>query len=85
MGVCAFFNEERKIYIEKMEASPILSDQYIPSLRNPEFLTQLTLDATVIPGLEECDSEGLGSLEMCTREYIHKIHVRRIVALKRIS
>ena len=47
MGVCAFFNEERKIYIEKMKASPNLSDQYIPSLRNPEFLTQLTLDATV--------------------------------------
>ena len=73
-----------KIYIEKLEASPILSDQYIPSLQKPEFLTQLTLDATVISGLEEFDSEGLGSLEVCTREYIHKIHVRRIVALKRI-
>ena len=84
MGECAFFKEERKIYIEKLETSPILSDQYIQSLRNPEFLTQLTLDATVIPGLEECDSEGLGSLELCTREYIHKIYVRRIVALKRI-
>ena len=85
MGECAFFKEERKLYIEKLKTSPILSDQYIQSLRNPEFLTQLTLDATVIPGLKECDSEGLGSLELCTREYIHKIHVRRIVALKRIS
>ena len=85
VGECAFFKEERKLYIEKLETSPILSDQYIQSLRNPEFLTQLTLDATVIPGLKECDSEGLGSLELCTREYIHKIHVRRIVALKRIS
>ena len=66
MGECAFFKEERKIYIEKLETSPILSDQYIQSLRNPEFLTQLTLDATVISGLEECDSEGLGSLELCT-------------------
>ena len=47
----AFFKEERKIYIEKLETSPILSDQYIPILRNPEFLTQLTLDATVISGL----------------------------------
>ena len=37
--------------------------------------------------LGECDSERLGSLELCTREYmyIHKIHVRRIGALKRIS
>ena len=51
VGECAFFKEERKIYIEKLETSPILSDQYIPSLRNPEFLTQLTLDATVISGL----------------------------------
>ena len=72
-----------KIYIEKLEASPILSDQYIPSLQKPEFLTQLTLDATVISGIEECDSEGLGSLELCTREYIHKIHMRRIVAYSR--
>ena len=85
VGECAFFKEERKLYIEKLKTSPILSDQYIQSLCNPEFLTQLTLDATVIPGLKECDSEGLGSLELCTREYIHKIHVRRIVALKRIS
>ena len=85
MGECAFFNEERKIYIEKLEASPILSDQHIQSIPNPEFLTQLILNLTVIPDLEECDSDGLGSLELCTREYIHKIHVRRIVALKRIS
>ena len=43
------------------------------------------LDATVISSLEDCDSEGLWSLELCTREYIHKIHARRVVALKRIS
>ena len=64
---------------------PILADQHIQSLQNPEFLTQLTLEVTVIPDLEECDSEGLGSRELCTsttREYIHKIHVRPIVALK---
>ena len=34
VGECTFFNEERKIYmIEKLEASPILSDQYIQSTK----------------------------------------------------
>ena len=65
MGECAFFNEERKIYVEKLKANPILSDQHNQSLPNPEFLTQLTLDVTVIPDFEDCDSliqKGWGRL-----------------------
>ena len=47
-----------------------------------DFLTQLTLDASVLINFENIDKTLLGSLELCTREYIHRIHVRRVRELK---
>ena len=34
-------------------------------------------------GPEKIDSVELGLLELYTREYIYRIHVRRVVALKK--
>ena len=46
--------------------------------------SQLALDATVLPVLKNIDQEQFGSLEICTREIILKIHNQRIAALKDI-
>ena len=46
---------------------------------------QLTLDISRIIDIERIDSDELGSFELYTREYIFKLHVRHVVALKRIS
>ena len=85
IGECVFFETERKTYIEKLSTSPVLSDQHILQLQNLAFLMQLTLDISRIIDIERIDSDELGSFELYTREYIFKLHVRHVVALKRIS
>ena len=65
-------------------SDPNLS-KFILKLRNPDFLTQLTLDAAKILYTESIVAEELGSLELFSREYIYRIHVKRVVALKRVS
>ena len=80
---CAFFEDERTIYIEKLSTNPTLS-HHIHKLRDSDFLTQLTTNVSVIL-VDKIDSEELGSFELYTREYIYKIHVRRVVPLKKIS
>ena len=84
VGECAFFKDDRRIYIEKLSTITSLS-HHILKLTDPDFLTQLTLDVSVILNIEKNDSVELGLLELYTREYIYKIHVRRVVALKKFS
>ena len=84
VGECAFFKDDRRIYIEKLSTITSLS-HHILKLTDPDFLTQLTLDVSVILNIEKIDSVELGLLELYTREYIYRIHVRRVVALKKIS
>ena len=84
VGECAFFKDDRRIYIEKLSTIASLS-HHILKLTDPDFLTQLTLDVSVILNIEKIDSVELGLLELYTREYIYRIHVRRVVALKKIS
>ena len=48
VGKCAFFETERSVYIETLSTSPILSDQHISRLKNPDSLKQLTLDGSSI-------------------------------------
>ena len=59
----------------------------IPSaqVQSPEFLTQLTLDASAVLDIEQCEKDIWGLLELQTREYISKIHHKRISELKRLS
>ena len=40
---------------------------------------------SVILDVDKIDSVELGLLEFNTREYIYRIHVRQVVALKKIS
>ena len=82
---CVFLEQDRKTYVEKLIASAILSDENILQLQDPEFLTQLTLDCSVISDIQVFDSEKLGLLELYTREYISGIHMKRFVALRKIS
>ena len=55
------------------------------SCRIRTFLTCATLDASCVIDYSNLDPEKLGSLELYTREYINRIHIRRVVALKKIA
>ena len=78
---CAFY----ETYIRKLLSIPGLPDLQIQQLQDPGFLTQLTLDAILLPVLKNIDQEQLGPLEICTREFIFKIHNQRIAGLKGIG
>ena len=62
----------------------VLSVIQIQRLQDPEFLTQLTLDASALSHLRDFNLEQLGSLELYTMENIFKTHGRRIAALKQL-
>ena len=64
----------RETYIGKLLSIPGIPDLQTQQLQDPGFLTQLTLDAAVLSVLKNIDQEQLGSLEICTREFIFKIH-----------
>ena len=80
---CDLLEKERTGYIEKLQKLQVL----IPSaqVQNPEFLTQLTLDASAVLDIEQCEKDIWGLLELQTREYISKIHHKRISELQRLS
>ena len=82
---CSFLNPERSAFIEKLLENPAL--QHIPSsqFQNPELVMQLTLDASVVLDKEKVDKDSWGLLELQTREFIHKIHHKRLSELKRLA
>ena len=82
---CVFFESGRELYISKLTTNSVLSVIQIQQLQDPEFLTQLTLAVSVLFDLRDFNLDQLGSLELYTREYIFRIHGRRIAALKRYS
>ena len=85
VGECAFFETERSVYIEKLSTGPILSDDHISRLKNPDFLTQLTLDVPPCIDIKNFDCEELGLFEIYTREYLHRLHVKIVVALRKLQ
>ena len=84
VGEYALFKGDSRIYIEKLSMTTTLS-HHVHILTDPDFLMHLTLDVLVILNVDKIDSVELGLLELNTREYIYRIHVRRVVALKKIS
>ena len=78
MSECPFFETERSVYIEKLSTSPILSDDHISRLKNHDFLTQLTLDVSRCINIKNLDCKELGSFELYKREYLHRLHVKRV-------
>ena len=58
---------------------------YTKLLNKPEFLTQLTLDASKVIDIKKLCEEQLGSLELYTREYIYRIHIKIIDTLRQSS
>ena len=84
---CSFLNNERAAYSEKLLKNPVFQSAYIDRslIKDPEFLTQLTLDASAVLDKEQFDRITWGLLELLTREYIHRIHHKRLAELKRLS
>ena len=72
------------LYI-KIQSNPVLNEKVNLFLNNPELLTQLVLDSSVLFDHGAVSSDVLDLLELHTREYIYKIHQRRVAKLKQIS
>ena len=85
IGKCPIYDSTREPYIRKLLAIDGLGDLVKHQLQDPEFLTQPTLDASALPSLKDIDEIQLGSLEICTREFVFNIHNRRFAALKNIG
>ena len=82
---CAFLQTERSNYTDQLLKNPALNHTHSSQVNDPEFLTQLTLDASAVIEIEQCDGDNWRLLELQTREYIHKIHHKRLSELKRLS
>ena len=82
---CDFLEKERTDYIEKLQKLPVLINIPSAQVQSPEFLTQLTLDASAVLDIEQCEKDIWGLLELQSRKYISKIHHKRISELKRLS
>ena len=84
---CSFLNNERAAYCEKLLKNPVFQPAYIDRslIKTLEFLTQLTFDASALLDIKNFDNITWGLLEWQTREYIHKIHHKRLAELKKLS
>ena len=80
LAECSAYAPERETYIEKLRNNPVLSDEIKSDLRNPELLTQLTLDASFY-----VNTKDIELLELYSREFIVQIHRKRIARLNQIS
>ena len=55
-----FFESDRELYISKLTTHSVLSVIQIQQLQDPEFLIQLTLDASVLFDLRDFNLDHLG-------------------------
>ncbi|MEW8547950.1 MAG: hypothetical protein AB2693_30965 [Candidatus Thiodiazotropha sp.] len=85
LSECTFFHAERQAYIDKLLSSAVLQSIPASKVHNTEFLTQLTLDASAVLEMEQVDKDTWGLLELYSREYIAKIHNKRLTVLKMMS
>ena len=79
-------------YVMRKKCPLQITLHYFENVINYNYITitititpGLTLDATLLPVLKNIDQEQLESLEICTREFIFKIHNQRIAGLKGIG
>ena len=63
---CTFLRPERSTYTEKLLKNPALNDTHLLQVNNPDFLTQLTLDASAVIDKGVCDRDSWGLLELQT-------------------
>ena len=85
---CPVFEYERQEFLGKVKTNTDLlnsKNALDGNLQNPETLTQLVLDASAVIETQKRQSEILDKIELHTREYIYKIHQKRIAKLKQIS
>ena len=74
-----------KEFLDKLRNNPVLIGKVKDSIQTPELLTQLVLDTSTVLNPRDIHAEILVILELQSREYVYKIHQRRIAKLKRIS
>ena len=82
---CTSFLIERQELFEKIQNNPVLNEKVCGFLDNPASMTQLVLDSSALLENGSVQTDILDLLELHTREYIYKIHQRRVAKLKQIS
>lgn len=82
---CQVYATERNDLTGKLLNNPVLPASVRDSVKNPEILTQLMLDGSAV--VKGCDSyvDVLDYLELQSRDFIYKIHQKRIARLKLIA
>ena len=85
LSECTSFLTERQEFITKIQTNPVLNEKMNDFLNTPENLTQLLLDASALLNTSSVQTDVLDLLELYTREYIYKIHKKRVTKLKQIS
>lgn len=82
---CQVYATERYELTGKLLNNPVLPASVRDSVKNPEILTQLMLDGSAV--VKGCDSyvDVLDYLELQSRDFIYKIHQKRIAKLKLIA
>ena len=85
LAECHVFMTERRELTEKLLNNPVLPATVKESVKNPEMLTQLMLDGSAV--VKDCDTyvDALDFLELQSRDFIYKIHQKRIAKLKLIA
>ena len=82
MNVYFSTQKDQTILNEKLLKNSALRFIPRPQIYDPEFLTQLTLDASSVLVKEQFDIDTWGLLALQTREHIHKIHHRRLAVAR---
>ena len=72
------FAHERVVYVGKLRDSPASKVVESVDLKDPEVFTQLTLGVSVYV----TNGEDIVLLELYSREYVERIHRKRIASLK---
>ena len=82
-----FFSQPTKISFHRETSGKPRFYNIFParSYKTLRFLTQLTLDASVVLDKEKVDKDSLGLLELQSWEFIHKINHKRLSELKGLA
>ena len=82
---CTAFDSERRELTDKLTRNQLVSGVTSECIKKNKILTQLVLDASAVLGHNDPQSEALNTIELQSREFLYKIHQKRIAKLKLIA
>ena len=79
---CLVFETEWDSFKQKVCNDSLLQDYY---LHDPDTFTRLVLDSSAVFNHDATNQSVISQVELYAREYLHKIHKKRVARLKQIS